>query len=71
MVENSIGLVTALVPYIGYERSTALAAEALTTGRGVYELIREKDWLSPDALVEILSPEGMTHPRAMPNPVEA
>lgn len=71
MVENSIGLVTALVPYIGYERSTALATEALMTGRGVYELIREKEWLSPEALAEILSPEGMTHPRAMPHPVEA
>ncbi len=70
MVENSIGLVTALVPYIGYERSTELATEALATGRGVYELIREKDWLSPEALAEILSPEGMTHPRAMPHPVE-
>jgi aspartate ammonia-lyase len=70
MVENSIGLVTALVPYIGYERSTELATEALATGRGVYELIREKEWLSPEALAEILSPEGMTHPRAMPHPVE-
>lgn len=71
MVENSIGLVTALVPYIGYERSTALATEALATGRGVYELIREKGWLSPEALAEILSPEGMTAPRAMPHPVDA
>jgi aspartate ammonia-lyase len=70
MVESSIGLVTALVPYIGYERSTQLATEALTTGRGVYDLIREKAWLSPEALAEILSPEGMTRPRPMPHPVE-
>ncbi|MBW3572572.1 MAG: aspartate ammonia-lyase [Gemmatimonadetes bacterium] len=70
MVENSIGLVTALVPYIGYERSTELATEALVTGRGVYDLIREKTWLSAEALAEILSPEGMTRPRPMPHPVE-
>ncbi|HYR06644.1 MAG TPA: aspartate ammonia-lyase [Longimicrobium sp.] len=70
MVENSIGLVTALVPYIGYERSTELATEALATGRGVYELLRDKTWLSPEALAEILSPEGMTRPRPMPHPVE-
>jgi aspartate ammonia-lyase len=65
MVEGSIGVVTALVPYIGYERATALATEALSTGRGVYELIREKDWLSAERLEEILSPEGMTRPRAL------
>jgi aspartate ammonia-lyase len=71
MVENSIGLVTALVPYIGYERSSALAMEALATGRGVYELVQEKAWLSQERLDEILSPEGMTHPRAMPVQVES
>jgi aspartate ammonia-lyase len=71
MVENSIGLVTALVPYIGYERSTELATEALATGRGVYELVREKGWLPEARLAEIMTPEGMTHPRPMPHPVEA
>ncbi|MBB4637703.1 aspartate ammonia-lyase [Longimicrobium terrae] len=70
MVENSIGLVTALVPYIGYERSSELALEALASGRGVYELVQEKAWLSQERLDEILSPEGMTHPRAMPAQVE-
>jgi aspartate ammonia-lyase len=66
MVHHSIGLVTALVPYIGYERSSAVAKEALQTGRGVYELVREKGWLSQEQLNDILSPEAMTHPRAMP-----
>lgn len=66
LVEGSIGIVTALVPYIGYERATSLAQEALETGRGVYELIIEKDWLSQQELNEILSPEAMTRPRAMP-----
>jgi aspartate ammonia-lyase len=66
LLEHSIGIVTALVPYIGYERATSLAQEALESGRGVYELILEKDWLSQQELDEILSPEGMTRPRAMP-----
>jgi aspartate ammonia-lyase len=66
MVEHSIGLVTALVPYIGYERSAAAAKEALHTGRGVYELVLEKGWLSKAQLDEIMSPEAMTQPRAMP-----
>ncbi|MBV9109302.1 MAG: aspartate ammonia-lyase [Gemmatimonadetes bacterium] len=71
MVYRSIGLVTALVPFIGYERSAALAKEALATDRGVYELVREKGWLSEETLAEILTPEAMTHPRAMPHPVDA
>jgi aspartate ammonia-lyase len=66
LVEGSIGIVTALVPFIGYERATTLAQEALHSGRGVYELILEKEWLSQQELDEILSPEAMTRPRAMP-----
>jgi aspartate ammonia-lyase len=71
MVERSIGLVTALVPFVGYERASALAAEALATDRGVYELVREKGWLSPERLEEIMLPEAMTHPRPLPDPTAA
>jgi len=63
MVENSIGLVTALNPYIGYEKSTEIAAEALRTGRSVYDIVLEKRYLSKDALDDILSPDKMTRPR--------
>jgi aspartate ammonia-lyase len=63
MVENSIGLVTALNPYIGYEKSTLVADEALKTGRSVYEIVLEKGYLAKDQLDEILSPENMTRPR--------
>ena len=66
MVHDSIGIVTALVPYIGYERSTQVAKEALESGRRVYDLITEKGWLSQVELDEILSPEAMTRPRDMP-----
>ena len=70
MVENSIGLVTALVPYIGYERSTAVALEALQTGASVCDLICEKGWATREEMDDILSPEKMTQPRPMPHPVE-
>jgi aspartate ammonia-lyase len=65
MVENSIGLVTALNPYIGYEKSTEVAAEALHTGRSVYDIVLEKKYMSKEALDEILSPERMTRPQPM------
>lgn len=63
MVYNSIGLVTALNPYIGYDASTEVAADALTTGKGVYELVLEKGLLSKEELDEILQPENMVKPR--------
>jgi aspartate ammonia-lyase len=65
MLERSIGIVTALVPFIGYDRATAVASDALQTGRGVYELVLENGWLSREELDEILSPDSMTRPRPM------
>jgi len=63
MVENSIGLVTALNPYIGYEKSSQVADEALKSGHSVYEIVLEKGYMSKVELDEILSPENMTRPR--------
>jgi len=63
MVENSIGLVTALNPYIGYEKSSQLAEEALKSERSVYEIVLEKGYLNQAELDDILSPENMTRPR--------
>jgi aspartate ammonia-lyase len=65
-VENSIGLVTALVPVIGYEQSAAIAKEALKTGGSVYALVLEKKLLSKEQLDEMLRPENMTDPREIP-----
>ena len=59
-VEYSIGTVTALNPVIGYERSTELAAEAMKTGRGIMELIREKKILTEQQIAEVLDPVAMT-----------
>jgi aspartate ammonia-lyase len=62
MVHNSIGLVTALNPIIGYEKSTMVAKEALETGKSVYELVIEKKLLTPEQLDRILAPENMIKP---------
>lgn len=62
MVENSIGLVTALVPTLGYDVCTSLAREALETDRGVYELVLEKKLLSKKELDRLLAPENMLQP---------
>ncbi|HEV8503313.1 MAG TPA: aspartate ammonia-lyase [Casimicrobiaceae bacterium] len=62
-LKNTIGIVTALNPYIGYEKTSALAREAHATGRGVYELVLEKKWLSQADLDRILSPDNLTRPR--------
>ena len=59
-VDYSIGTVTALNPVIGYEKATALAAEAMKTGRGILELIREKKILSEEQIAKVLDPAAMT-----------
>ena len=61
-IARSIGVVTALVPVLGYKSSTALAAEALTTGKGVVELVREQGLLSEEQIAEVLAPERMARP---------
>lgn len=59
MVKNSIGIVTALNPYIGYKNSTVIAKEALETGKSVYDLVLEKGLLSKDKLDEVLDLKSM------------
>ncbi len=66
LVMNSIGLVTALNPYIGYENATRIAKMALESGRGVAELALEEKLLSEEELADILKPEHMTQPRRKP-----
>ena len=63
LVENSIGIVTALCPIIGYEKSAALAKQALETGASVYDLVLQHKLLSEERLKQLLSPENMMHPR--------
>lgn len=59
MVKNSIGIVTALNPYIGYKNSSRVAKEALATGKSVYEIVLEYKLLSKKKLDQILNPRNM------------
>ncbi|MFA7326885.1 MAG: aspartate ammonia-lyase [Candidatus Kapaibacterium sp.] len=59
MVQNSIGLVTALVPKLGYEVCSKLAKEALETGASVYQLTLDKGLMSKAELDKMLSPKRM------------
>jgi len=61
-VHDSIGVVTALNPVIGYKNSTKIAKEAQQTGKGVYELVLKHDILSKEDLDTILKPENMIKP---------
>jgi aspartate ammonia-lyase len=64
-VEHSIGVVTALNPLLGYEIATDLAAEALKTGKGIVELVRQRKLLSEEEIRIVLDPKSMTGiPRA-------
>src|SRR5687768_5251309 len=62
-VENSVGIVTALVPVLGYETSTQIALEALNTNRGVYDVVCDRGLMTRAELDQLLNPEAMTAPR--------
>lgn len=64
-VNHSIGIVTALNPIIGYEKSSWLAKTALETGKSVYDLVLEQKFLSKEKLDEALKPETMLAPKSM------
>ena len=59
MVINSIGIVTALNPYIGYKNSTKVAKEALETGRSVYDIVLERELMTKEKLDAALDPSAM------------
>ncbi|MFP2769009.1 aspartate ammonia-lyase [Oceanisphaera sp. KMM 10153] len=63
-VEQSIGIVTALVPHIGYDNASRIAGQALLSGKGVAALVREEALLSDDQLAAILSPQSMVRQQA-------
>ena len=61
MVKNSIGIVTALNPIIGYKTSSKVAKEAHATGRSVYEIVIEQGLMSKEELDKALDPKEMLH----------
>jgi aspartate ammonia-lyase len=68
LVENSVGLVTALVPHLGYETCSRIAKRALAENRRVADLILEEGLLTPAELSELLLIEAMTAPTRMRTP---
>lgn len=61
-LEHSVGIITALLPHIGYENASAIAKEAYQTGNPVRQIILAKKLLTPEEIDIILSPAEMTHP---------
>ena len=61
-LDRSVGVVTALLPHIGYEQSAQLAKEAYSSGRPIREIILEKGIMSEERLNEVMSPMAMTSP---------
>ena len=64
LLDESTAVVTALTPHLGYAQSTAIAQEALATGRRVYDLVLEKELMTKARLDETLRPENLTRPQA-------
>ncbi|QNO13632.1 aspartate ammonia-lyase [Alkalicella caledoniensis] len=62
LVQQSIGIVTAINPHVGYETASQVAKEALATGRSVREIVIERGILSEEELNTILNPYEMTKP---------
>ena len=62
LVENSVGIVTALSPHVGYAKAAAIAKEAINTGTSVRKLILKEGILTEAELEEILDVKGMTEP---------
>ena len=65
MVYNSIGIVTAFNPHIGYEKSSAAAKKALITGRNVIDIIKEEGYLSDEKIEEIMKVQNLTGPSTL------
>jgi aspartate ammonia-lyase len=59
-VEKSVGVITALVPILGYAKCTELAQEALASGRGVYEVVLAEGVMKREDLDRALNPAAMT-----------
>lgn len=62
LVDNSVGIITALTPHIGYERAADIAKEAIRTGASVRDLILAKGILDEHTMEKILDPYSMTQP---------
>jgi aspartate ammonia-lyase len=69
-IDRSVGIVTALNPVLGYEKTTELAKEALEKDKGILELIREKKLLTEAQIKDLLDPAKLTSPTGPTGPVK-
>ena len=60
-METTVGIVTALNPVLGYEKTTDLAAEAYKSGKGILEIVREQKLLTDKQLADIMDPVKLTN----------
>lgn len=65
IVRESIGVATALNPYIGYQHATDVAVEAYRSGKGVASLVLERGLMTAEQLADVLRPEVLTQPRTL------
>lgn len=66
LVENSIGIITAIVPHVGYQKAAEIANQSLATGQSVRQLILAEGLLTNEELDKILDPQKMTEPGISP-----
>jgi aspartate ammonia-lyase len=69
-INQSVGIVTALNPVLGYEKTTELAKEALQSGKGILELIREKKLLTEQQIKDLMNPANLTSPNGPTKPTQ-
>lgn len=62
LVENSVGIITAICPYVGYQKAADIAKKAIKTGESVRDLILAEKLMTEDQLNCILDPVNMTEP---------
>ena len=68
-MDGSVGIATALCPFVGYKKSAEVAKHALKTGKTVREVVLEQNLLTAQQLDTILDPRRMTTPLAMQEPI--
>ena len=62
LVENSVGIITAICPHVGYQKAAEIAKKAIQSGESVRDLILKEGLLKKEELDEILNPAAMTEP---------
>jgi len=61
-LDDSLGLVTVLAPYIGYNAAADIAKESVHSGRSIREIVSEQELMAPEDLDKIMQPEHLTEP---------